>query len=231
MVDEVDVTWLFGLEISEDVMTDAIEWGSPIKVDGKRPEWLLNGQEYKIEPVFHSIFRNAESSYWHGVKRIKLPATHFASIVQAYNDKHGTSFLPWAGGDSAPRDWDGGQVLYRSGHKSSPLMLRYHKYEWSEDGNSTIVGYTRRQPAASDPDTVTIKRMSAKDAALMWRAWDTASGTWRRGWLQAFKELGVINEIHSGLTARHGPANAMAAATGLSLSDAEKALEWIKSNG
>lgn len=53
--------------------------------------------------------------------------------------------VPWHGGDSAPEDWDGGPVLFRTGRFAMPMMRRH---VWTHPcpypAASDIIAYTPR---------------------------------------------------------------------------------------
>lgn len=106
------------------------------------------------------------------------PADHIAYQVLDHNEAHGTSFVPWYGGDSAPEDWDGGLVLWREGRSSlGAANWRVGQGTDSPKG-SDIIGYTVLVDVTKAPtdehqkdlllmnerqDTVTIRRMTEAD--------------------------------------------------------------------
>jgi len=139
-------------------MTD-IEWGAEIAVDGKRPEWLrdetgdlqvwsVSIDGYEDRNKLSHLSGDDGSENWFSpeagcnmVRAIKLPATH------DYYKATSRGFTYWPGGESAPADWDGGEVLdvYRNVQKSSWIG------RWSRKGEGyyDIIGYRKRteQPA------------------------------------------------------------------------------------
>jgi hypothetical protein len=126
-------------------MTD-IKFGEPIRVNGVQPEWLRDEV---------GLFENSPARWLGGVSdrlsnwewsrdvecpiSIRLPANHPYYTVQAYNAEHGTNFTYWPGGDAAPDDWDGGEVLYGDG----TVGLSGDCWKRIESGSDTV-GYIRK---------------------------------------------------------------------------------------
>src|SRR3546814_11703938 len=99
---------------------------------------------------------------------IRLPADHPYYIVQRYNQEHGTDLVYWPGGDSAPEDWDGGQVLFRDRtlwKTPSPCAF------WDHRGNhpGDIIGYRRAVAEIEDSDTVQIEPKTEEHARQQFR--------------------------------------------------------------
>src|SRR3546814_12186172 len=93
---------------------------------------------------------------------IRLPADHPYYIVQRYNQEHGTDLVYWPGGDSAPEDWDGGQVLFRDRtlwKTPSPCAF------WDHRGNhpGDIIGYRRAVAETEDSDPAQTGRASWRE--------------------------------------------------------------------
>lgn len=66
-------------------------------------------------------------------------------------------FVPWMGGDKAPADWDGGNVLHENGGVWRALDCQW-KWGWPgkpEKVDGDIIGYRRKQsyPANLTPET------------------------------------------------------------------------------
>ena len=112
-------------------------WGEPIEVNGKRPAWLADDDRVN----FDGIDRAAARWKYNGTGSYRLPADHWAYPVIA------KGFTPWAGGDSAPDDWDGDEygVLSRDG-----LTVGRRARSWRDFGDdATIIGY-RTKPTDMD---------------------------------------------------------------------------------
>lgn len=65
-------------------------------------------------------------------------------------------WTPWHGGDKAPDDWDGGEVLFRNGDTPN-----YGRVEWTWVHNNCggdIIGYRRKSPDKS-PSPELVERM------------------------------------------------------------------------
>lgn len=153
------------------------EWGPEIEVNGVRPEWLDSNFLYRpASGVTRCYGPVCGYSGWAHVGAIRLPADHWA--YTAIN----AGFVPWAGGESAPDDWDGDKegVLYRDGK-----TIGRFPYNWrnSNDGPD-IIGYRKRADTAEDDgDYVRVKRMTARE----YQTNDTGSLGWAR-------RAGIIRE-------------------------------------
>lgn len=131
-------------------MTDTVDsLGAPIAVNGVRPVWLRNEDCYAIEnsPGRWLSYRDGElvvTNRWSWGEAanggrgfpiaIRLPADHFA--YRALD----AGFEPWGGGDTAPADWDGGDVLWATGTIG-------HAGDWRHEGfygASIIIGYRKK---------------------------------------------------------------------------------------
>ena len=145
------------------------EYGPEIVVDGVKPGWYRGEQiqwSHISNPVSFWLFEDGECAVtagewgaveWAEVSRIRLPASHAYYITAAYNAKHGTQFKYWPGGDEAPGDWDGGEVLSRERGVHTPTMLNNDRWHWRTDHpffsectfKCDIIGYTPKPCATS----------------------------------------------------------------------------------
>lgn len=120
-------------------MTDNIEWGPPIEVMD-RPEWL--GDYAIVRPrwgdvVFEEYGAPACCVSW-PVTSFQLRADYPAYLAIS------KGFTPWAGGDKAPEDWDGGEVLSTEGK----VFYGGGTWDWRSNGRrDDIIGYRRRTQA------------------------------------------------------------------------------------
>jgi hypothetical protein len=141
-------------------------YGPEIPVNGVRPAWLGDDDL--------TIHKRADNGYeqsilvsavmWGNTAAIRLPADHPAS--RALN----AGFEPWSGGDAAPADWDGGEVLLRNGSLVIPYgagVPRLSALWQRDDDGDDIIGYRKRTAATPPADTVTIARMSEAEAREM----------------------------------------------------------------
>lgn len=120
------------------------EFGPEIAVNGVRPEWLTGDQLLPARLKggdWCSVPQNLPEdspATWSVVEVIRLPATHWAYTPIA------KGFKPWSGGDEAPGDWDGGEVMCRNGG----TMQTFHRWHHI-DGGGDIIGYKpRTEPTA-----------------------------------------------------------------------------------
>jgi len=139
-----------------------MECGPEIEVNGKRPEWLADDDSthvtHRSEGQWFSDYLAKFIHCWGDIITIRLPASHWA------NDVIERGYWPWAGGDKAPDDWDGGEVLCRSGVTISAVDVD----RWFHtSGLGDIIGYKREvdcmafyggkhhseNQSASEPDT------------------------------------------------------------------------------
>jgi len=151
-----------------------IKWGDPIECNGVRPEWLRDGEEIQFENTSDDWLNGPAGRYTWDVRdecpiSIKLPADHFAyTAIRA-------GFTPWAGGDSAPDDWDGGAVLLR-GRAQCPGALVTDWRDHEDLGGAKIIGYRKRTDGnCSGADTVTLTRMTRGEALELWRKESTVA--------------------------------------------------------
>lgn len=168
-------------------MSDIV-WGEPIEVNGVRPSWLKpddgDGGEIKYRGKWFPQIGKYGNWDWGGVEAIRLPASHPYYTVQRYNAEHGTSFVYWPGGGSAPADWDGGDVLRIGDSHYHPTPTYVAPYEVNQRWHSLegpnrrhgenfcdIIGYTRHtepSPATDDSDYVRVKRMTESEWSELW---------------------------------------------------------------
>lgn len=187
-----------------------VVWGPEILVDGKRPEWLARDQQVDwsspSKPFYGRITERAHewaATDWACVSTIRLPADHPAYIAI---DK---GFAPWSGGDAAPEDWDGGEVLRRGGTTRRPIPWSApysdnqrwtHVYTTHPGNFADIIGYRKRATAAepATADTVQIARMTEAEAVAWWQKE-------RPGWISrvevAVMVLKTLNLIRQETTA------------------------------
>lgn len=171
-------------------------WGDPIEVNGIRPAWLadderiqwMKGQDWRGPcdakdhnwgPYIHTP--NTETA------AIRLSADHFAYLAIA------KGYQPWGGGDSAPEDWDSGEVLLRGGYTYQPDKSLDEVWTWEpkndprDMASEDCVGYKRKQ-ATDDGDYVSVKRMTEAEAKSRW------SGLAHIHTAEALRELGLIRQ-------------------------------------
>ena len=162
--------WSFGADGTHPVSQWRIrnrvqpEWGDPIRKgsdawpdDQERPVWLgddeigLNKDGVEVEAVC-----------WMGVfSPYRLRSNHPAYVAI------GQGFVPWGGGERAPDDWDGGEVLTRNGHTIAPdgpsdnlSWTHPHAAAKRNPSPGDIIGY-RRRAAAPIP---TLTEQAVRDA-------------------------------------------------------------------
>lgn len=135
----------------------SIEWGPEIRVDGVRPAWLADftpaltprEKAMAVSETGTAVGEFVSGQLWREVAWVRLPADHFAYTVFAYNEKHGTDFYPWAGGDRAPYDWDGtDNVIIRNGDTGDDICVT--DWDWLDE-DYDIIGYTRRKAPQEAP--------------------------------------------------------------------------------
>ena len=155
-----------------------IEWGPEIKVNGERPAWLGDGDLCMIgmsdapsgEPY------PADHWAWSVITAIRLPSSHWAyAAIKA-------GFEPWRGGDSAPEDWDGGDVLWKDGPLVKTGETQNYSWLWQHDSGPNIIGYRKRTEPQTD-DTVTIQRLLEAEWDAMYRDYGT---------IEVLRSLGLI---------------------------------------
>lgn len=156
-----------------------MEWGEAIEVNGVRPDWLRGPEKLVWLKTFDWLEDTkqlcdvpAEDWAWShsdgrpNIVAIKLPDDHPYYTVQAHNAKHGTNFAYWPGGDNAPEDWDGGEILSRAGSKSLG-----GDWIWSRYGGPCnpghIIGYTRKAADKPVGDHVSVKCVTEWEARKM----------------------------------------------------------------
>ena len=144
-----------------------MELGKPVEINGVWPKWLDgdtpiairrgDGKWYFEDNPVPSVHTSDKVA----VTALRLPVDHWAYPVLA------AGFVPWAGGDEAPGDWDGGEVLRRGdpsyGAYPKPWIDWYEvNQRWFHVGHdgkfADIIGYKPRaeqvqelaQPGAID---------------------------------------------------------------------------------
>lgn len=134
-----------------------IKWGKDILITAGRPTWLKDGEQILnsyFPPKYAWTVNSVES--WIGVGAIKLPADH------PYYTATAAGFVYWPGGEDAPDDWDGGDVLRRCGVSYS---ARLSPEDWQRGYHGDIklhaeydiIGYHRHvEPVERIPSTITV---------------------------------------------------------------------------
>jgi len=126
-----------------------VQWGDPIPVDGQRPTWLADDDLIQWSESAERLWLprrgiNAsfydQSDYDENIKFIRLPVDHWAyPAIQK-------GFTPWQGGEAAPDDWDGGQVLHRQPTARTDGRSNHHWIHGTPGGlhsASDIIGYRK----------------------------------------------------------------------------------------
>jgi len=131
------------------------EWGDPIAVDGKRPEWFRQSDHGCIAVVGkgttweerqetdENTIPDVDDWDWPMIDVVQLPASHPYYLATS------RGFTYWPGGDEAPSDWDGNAVLHRDG-VWSPTAPRFHPWRHINT-DSDVIGYRRKpeEPACN----------------------------------------------------------------------------------
>lgn len=135
-----------------------MQLGPEIKIDGKRPEWLKDDEEIMVAwgDVKGGPYP-AECVSWGYSTAIRLPADHPYYLATS------KGFTYWPGGESAPDDWDGGEVLFR--HGSPEVSPTSWSHPWNgENGTGVtdydVIGYRRKANADAAP----IKKITRTEA-------------------------------------------------------------------
>lgn len=136
------------------------QWGREIRVDGVRPEWLTGPTHAWIKTCIwldHTRDKMSDTpaeewAWMHdegdpNIIAIRLPADH------PYYTATDAGFEYWPGGDSAPSDWDGGDVLYRDGVTGRTTGKVYWR---KRDRVYSIIGY-KRMAHCDKPDSETMR--------------------------------------------------------------------------
>lgn len=128
-------------------MTKDSEWGEPltgpeIKALGLPGETRVSAEDMPRPLRYWALL--SDTPFY------QLPDDHPAYIVHRYNKEHGTDFVYWAGGDEAPDDWDGGDVLWGDGlveptPKHPGMWTRDYPIDYLE-----IIGYTKKHQLVTE---------------------------------------------------------------------------------
>lgn len=121
---------------------DLIRSGTPGYPEaGKRPAWL---DDYDQQLIVHwnegtathpQLLACFPRSSWNSIAAFAVVESCWAYAPIA------AGYTPWAGGETAPADWDGVHVMQRSGYKSETKQ----KWRWTNDGTQwDIIGYKRK---------------------------------------------------------------------------------------
>lgn len=150
---------------------------------GKRPEWLRDGDVLKLTNYYGDWITPATEEIkgwaWKNIGAIRIPSDHPAVPCLKWNAKHPElpPFKPWLGGDAAPADWDGGDVLYFGGDVRTPFP---GGIPWIRDeplDEVEIIGYRPKpteQTQAPSPGEVAFERI--KDIRCEFEAADLDEG-------------------------------------------------------
>lgn len=152
-------------------MTDAIEFGpeikrgSPLWPEGQgRPVWLADDvRTWFVNDQDFSSVREARDIGFFNVLKIKIPASHPASIAQRWSDDN-PGEKPWDRphvGNSIPSDWNGGDVLFECGSYWKP-----GRQSFREEG--LIIAYRSKpsEQTVEDDGYVRIAVMSEVEARV-----------------------------------------------------------------
>lgn len=141
------------------------EWGGEIEVNGVRPDWLRDGDKIRwsgsAKPQWgrggtldHILPWPAESANWPCATFIRLPVDH------PYYTATEKGFTFWPGGDSdsAPADYNGGDILFRHGGTTGGQAINW---TWVSHGGPRrteaaydVIGYHRKPVAEVLSQTV-----------------------------------------------------------------------------
>lgn len=132
------------------------QWGPAIEVNGVRPDWLRDADTVTVRGGSGHWYKHPvqwdKYITWDSVKAIRLPADH------PYYKATDASFTYWPGGESAPSDWDGGDVLCRDGMMAA-VRNRTDRWTHVSGLNSLdVIGYRKRP----ELETFTDKEFEAK---------------------------------------------------------------------
>ena len=114
------------------------EWGDPIPVDGKRPEWLRDDDWVRMgDTNLTARSWSFDGSHPH----FRLLASHPYYLATS------RGFTYWPGGDEAPADWDGGEVFFVNREAQSYPYLAPSDWAADRPGIARIIGYHRKPEA------------------------------------------------------------------------------------
>lgn len=196
-------------------------------------------RQFVDDPHYREQIRTADYFCFGSTERdYYLPAGHVGYLVVKYNNDHPFEepFKVWEGkyaiSSFPPQTLV--TVLLRSGEVSKD---RVHSYEWTHTGNpDDIVGYRVEKPelvdlapAASDPEIVTLRRMT-EDGWADYFSERNAIGdsslhsSLYPGFICAIRELGLIREetLFEKFEREMGPMDENAAL------GAKAAIEWVE---
>lgn len=127
-------------------MTDA-QWSEPFT----GPEMKALGEYIRgVQTLWNEGDVGTSWSFLCTDAAYRLPADHPAVKVALRNRAENDDMVYWPGGDEAPGDWDGGDVLYRDGDIAS--YYANNRWHWEATDylqKNDIIGYHKRteQPA------------------------------------------------------------------------------------
>lgn len=164
-------------------------YGPPIVVNGVIPDWLRDTDVGLFENYADSWLgedgQTLMSWAWGSDSqcplRIRLPHDH------PYYAATDEGFTYWPGGDTAPADWNGKDVLLRDGHTCpGNLITHWGTVDFAPDAE--IIGY---RPKAPD-DTVQVKRMTESEAIELWGDLTKSIDSFELDFVTGLKRLGLI---------------------------------------
>jgi len=179
-------------------LAPASEWGDPIPVDGKRPEWIGIGElvdvKWRGDPEWISecVTQGVKAQHvkgWGDVEEIRLPASHPYYLATS------RGFTYWPGGDEAPADWDGDATLSRSGVWSPlPPIIK----PWRHMGREIdVIGYHRKP---EERPTATVATLSGAAAKAVKRLTAHAMAAQAAGLIGAATDMRATCDVIAGLT-------------------------------
>lgn len=131
------------------------EWGAEIEVNGVRPDWLRDDDRVFTERGWSckDEYTTGDITNWFPGKAIRLPADH------PYYTATEKGFTYWPGGDAAPADWDGGDVLLddgeiSSGYSKPSVGWKRTTKDLKSNGIRRPIGYRRKPEASAATPTV-----------------------------------------------------------------------------
>lgn len=145
-----------------------MEFGPDVATGKKRPAWLLDTDVIQFRCTTNNLWADCGEGYpadnswaYDIIDLIRLPASHPYYTVQKYNAENGTDFTYWPGGESAPMDWDGGEVLLLDPIGTIPRIRSDKQWTTTPGIYRRVIGYRRKaEPVA----TITLPRITRAEA-------------------------------------------------------------------
>lgn len=138
-----------------------VDWGRKIPDTGVKPVWLADDQWIAVGVC---EYRAADAKWFAGSLPFRLPADHFAYAALD------AGFEPWGGGDAAPGDWDGGNVLLRNGDRECHIVWWKHHADGTRNSIADVIGYRKR---VAPTTLVTVPQMTETEARRRWHPAET----------------------------------------------------------